>query len=473
MKRKLRSSSCADNDEEQRCNTLLKDSDQSRRCVDEHNASSEQQAYKDKVLSGDDCDQKATVTEKLQVGVLNNMSMNVNAMPYLSRRNDQIGVPHLSKEIMFNIFLLLPADIIHDAIRYVSPVWFGIVHDPYFINEHLLKSSTVLFIQNEKFPEFAHSVEVRETDVKVTKIRYPFRGLVHASCDGLVLYSDLLNGYILHVANPVTKQHVRLPTLQSLNEYLIYSCSCALVYAASTRDYKVVHVYQDGDWLWRCLILTLGVDDTWREIETKEAFGVKEPISVGGFVYWTPRYKDSTILVLDAETEGFHKIPPLKFGRNKRYKSYIAMGSSLSLVVARNWFLLEVWVLSKPKTGEWTRLPDIDIKGQRHIYKRIVPVDRLNNKNFAINAFAWMKHGEVLIFNVGYSKVMYIAHNLKTGQVYSFKLDEYAPDISMNILPHIHSLVLFRSNLVTPQSFPPRCTMCRCALSSPPPPPLS
>ncbi|KAM7486993.1 hypothetical protein LguiA_003002 [Lonicera macranthoides] len=299
-------------------------------------------------------------------------------MPYLSRRSDQIGVPHLSKEIMFNIFLLLPADIIHDAIRYVSPVWFGIVHNPYFIDEHLLKSSTVLFIQNKKFPEFAHSVEVRETDVKVTKIGYPFRGLVHASCDGLVLYGDLLNGYILHVANPATKQHVRLPTLQSLNEYLIYPQSCALVYAASTRDYKVVHAYQHGDWLWHCLILTLGVNDTWREIETKEVFGVEKPISVGGFVYWTSHYKDSTILVLDAETKGFHIIPPLKFGRNKRYKSYLAMGSSLSLVVAPNWFLLEVWVLSKPKTGERTRLRDIDINGQRHIYKRIVPVDRLN-----------------------------------------------------------------------------------------------
>ncbi|KAM7462631.1 hypothetical protein LguiA_030752 [Lonicera macranthoides] len=138
---------------------------------------------------------------------------------------------------------------------------------------------------------------------------------------------------------------------------------------------------------------------------------------------------------------------------------------------ARNCFLLEVWLLSQPTTGEWTRLPDIDIKDQRRIYKRIVPLDRLNTKNFAIYAFAWMKHGEVLIFSVGYPAKMYIAHNLKAVEVYSFKLDEHAPGTAANIHPHIHSLVLFRSNLVSPQSFPPRCTMSKCALSSPPPPP--
>ncbi|KAM7530873.1 hypothetical protein LguiB_034283 [Lonicera macranthoides] len=54
--------------------------------------------------------------------------------------------------------------------RYVSPEWYNIVHDLHFIDAHLHQSIASLFIQNKEFPEFAHSVEVRETDVNVTKI---------------------------------------------------------------------------------------------------------------------------------------------------------------------------------------------------------------------------------------------------------------------------------------------------------------
>lgn len=71
-----------------------------------------------------------------------------------------------------------------------------------------------------------------------------------------------------------------------------------------------------------------------------------------------------------------------------------------------------------------------------HIYERIVfpreywdlaPVDRRKNKDPVIYAFAWMKDGEVLIFRVAGTSRTYIVHNLKTGQVYLFTLDEYAP----------------------------------------------
>ncbi|KAM7486887.1 hypothetical protein LguiA_002896 [Lonicera macranthoides] len=381
----------------------------------EGTGSLELETHKDKVLSDDYCDQKATVTEKFD---------------------------------LLSHFLEL--QIIHDVIRYVSPVWFNIVHDPHFVTTDLLKSTTVLFVHNKDSTEFAHSAEVRETDIKITKIGYPFRG-----------------------------PHVRLPSLQSFDEYRLPSRHCALVYAASTRDYKVVHAYQVGYKLHRCLILTLGIDNAWREIEKKEYFEMEGPISVGKFVYWNSFGDDPIILVLDVETEGFHEIYPPKIRCGGIFK-YIPMGSSLSLMVSRPGFSVEAWVLRKPKTGKWAKLPDIDIEGQRHIYERIVfpreywdlaPVDRQKNKYPVIYAFAWMKDGKVLIFRVAGSTRTYIVHNLKTGQVYPFTLDEYVPRSVDYSHPYIHSLVLFRSKSVSPLSFPPWCTICKSALSSPPPPP--
>lgn len=126
----------------------------------------------------------------------------------------------------------------------------------------------------------------------------------------------------------------------------------------------------------------------------------------------------------------------------------------LSLVSVPNGYSFEVWVFKKPKTGEWIRMPDIDLEGQRHVYERIVfPHDysrRLDtydrwDEDELFHSIAWMKDGEMLIFRVRHPSKMFIVHDLKIGKAYSFDLDEYNwsnTDPTWDLhRPHIHSLV--------------------------------
>ncbi|KAM7486886.1 hypothetical protein LguiA_002895 [Lonicera macranthoides] len=182
---------------------------------------------------------------------------------------------------MFNILVHLRAKIIYDMIRYVSPEWYNIVHDPYFIDTHLRQSTTVLFIHSEYYPKIVHYVEMMEDGVKITNIRCPSPGPVWASCNA---------------------------------------------YAASTGDYKVVRVCKDKHVGIHCIIPTLGVDNAWRGIDVKKehCVDIYNAIAAGGFLYW---HTEGNYIGLNVETEEFHKILCPKDDDEKRAWEPLAMGS--------------------------------------------------------------------------------------------------------------------------------------------------
>ncbi|KAM7487398.1 hypothetical protein LguiB_024882 [Lonicera macranthoides] len=209
---------------------------------------------------------------------------------------DMEGQIHIYEHIMFprEYLDLVPVD--RQKNKYLSPEWYNIVHDPYFIDAHLRQSTTVIFIHSEYYPKIVHYVEMMEGGVKITNIRCPSPGPVWASCNGLVLYSHQLN------------------------------CNVLIAYAASTRDYKEVHVCKDKRVGIHCIILTLGVDNAWRGIDVKKEHWVDiyNAISAGAFLYW---HSEGNYIGLDVETEEFHKILCLKADDERGAWVPLAMGS--------------------------------------------------------------------------------------------------------------------------------------------------
>ncbi|KAM7486885.1 hypothetical protein LguiA_002894 [Lonicera macranthoides] len=118
-------------------------------------------------------------------------------------------------------------------------------------------------------------------------------------------------------------------------------------------DYRVVHVCKDKHVGIHCIIPTVGVDNAWRGIDVKKEHRVDiyNAISARGFPYW---HTEGNYIGLDVENEEFHKILWPKADDERRAWVPLVMGSFSHLVSEHTGFSFEVWVLKKPKTGEWT-----------------------------------------------------------------------------------------------------------------------
>ncbi|KAI8002186.1 hypothetical protein LOK49_LG08G01881 [Camellia lanceoleosa] len=75
-------------------------------------------------------------------------------------------------------------------------------------------------------------------DILYNSMSFPFPNEVLVTCDGLVLLSDERDKTI-HVTNPLTKQSIPVPSLNSL----LYGCCYSFAHVQSTGEYKVVCSY--------------------------------------------------------------------------------------------------------------------------------------------------------------------------------------------------------------------------------------
>ncbi|KAG9150582.1 hypothetical protein Leryth_008051 [Lithospermum erythrorhizon] len=95
------------------------------------------------------------------------------------------SIAALPEEILFNILLLLPADVLYAVMRFVCRQCYMIINDPAFLNTHSLRPSSILLVQYREFD--ARFLLVGERDIKISDIKFQFPGRVMSSCNGLTL----------------------------------------------------------------------------------------------------------------------------------------------------------------------------------------------------------------------------------------------------------------------------------------------
>ncbi|KAI3468627.1 hypothetical protein Pfo_025290 [Paulownia fortunei] len=331
------------------------------------------------------------------------------------------NIESLPDEMVFKILLHLPAQDIYDVTRLVCRKWCHMIHTHNFIYAHLQHSTCGLLIQNMNVKMFPIFVALQQGRIEISRFSYKFRDP-----------SDINDRCALSIANPATKQHFALPPF--FHRIACYPFS-GIAYAVASMEYKVVHIYDcDGNSkVWRCAILTVGVDSSWRHVHTEHlSLTAKEllrsiPLITEGFMHWADGSIHSThVLTLNVETEIITQ-SPVPQGYGKRLKYYFSMGSYLSLLIACSDFSWDVWEM-KPETGEWTKLPNIDLEAQKCTIEQLPCVhDRslmpFRYLNRVLTPVGWLKYQEVLVFHVSRPTRVCIAYNVHAQEIDLFELD--------------------------------------------------
>ncbi|XP_071930381.1 uncharacterized protein [Coffea arabica] len=382
------------------------------------------------------------------------------------RTNDQkkqkrSSIPYLSPEIIFNILVYLPADILYNVVRYVCREWYKIISSPTFVDAHLQKVDRGILIR-QSYPEYyIHHVEMVKRDLEVIELdssALPIYSM--SSCNGLVLMgkSEKENRY---VANLVTKEVVIIPPPSAAAKANI--CFSAMGYTCS-KKYKLVEFYYSHQWTLEIGILTLGVDKEWRclcQLDGTWKFekfrGIdlifKKPIvSTDGILHW-PHDQLPLVLNLDLETETFYICAAPQCSEMKR-RRYLGTGQSLCFMDYLGKFSWELWLLKDAETGEWTKLANIDLGPHKQMLRR-----SLCPGGFQIVPVGWLKDGEIVIFYVVHEDGIpnercyhhkihptrnCITYNVKTGVIKSFHLEKgrvFQMNETWRYIPHAKTLV--------------------------------
>ncbi|KAI8030769.1 hypothetical protein LOK49_LG01G00311 [Camellia lanceoleosa] len=226
----------------------------------------------------------------------------------------------LPEELIINILSRLPAQFLHESVRSVCMRWEYLVNDPFFIEAHLRQSKTGIFIEVIGSPANSYFFETKggEFSFSLTDYKHEFPGRMIASYDGIALFIDLIDITILYVMNPVTMEKTRLPSLDEPPNPMYY-CSC-IARGRSTRQYKVVHSYEDFSREFHWVVLTIEED------------GIKH------------------FLAMDVDDETIHKVPIPPSGSIEP-SAYMKMGNYLSgFVTAPLGLQFEIYVLK-----DWLR----------------------------------------------------------------------------------------------------------------------
>ncbi|KAA8534573.1 hypothetical protein F0562_032090 [Nyssa sinensis] len=340
--------------------------------------------------------------------------------------------PYLPEELIIKILVRLPAKVLHRSMKLVCKQWACIICDPLFIEAHLCQSKTGLFIGSVGSSCHAHFLEIKCGEFRVTDLRVRFPGRMVASCDGVSLFNDPNSHRSFYVANPATLQVTTLPHLDVPPNPLYYSSCIARI--PSTGKFKVVHSYKDLHLEYHWLVLTVGIDNSWRKINCQQAFGNDEieldcfPVSVAGVIYWTDYDFQlngiNYFLAMDMEDETIVKVP-IPSGCAEPCV-YLQMGDFLSCFTTNlPTSQFDILVLKDLQKGEWVKVYEIGMEVGRD-----VPQDL-----FFVLPLGWLNNDEVLVLEaLTFQGDLHLAYDVK-------KKETRVVDLSVcgsNFLPHIH-----------------------------------
>ncbi|CAL5322157.1 unnamed protein product [Camellia sinensis] len=353
------------------------------------------------------------------------------------RRNTITSLP---EELIINILSRLPAQLLHESVRSVCMRWEYLVNDPFFIEAHLRQAKTGIFIEVISSPANFYFFETKggEFSFSLTYYKHEFPGRMIASYDGIALFIDLIDITILYVMNPVTMEKTRLPSLDEPPNPLYYS-SC-IARGRSTRQYKVVHSYEDLSREYHWVVLTIGIDNSWRRISSEQTFmrGDMEldnfPVSVSGVIYWTDydfEEEDGIVYfpAMDVDDETIRKVPIPPSGSIEPC-AYTKMGNYLSgFVTAPLSLQFEIYVLKDWLRGEWDKVYEINIDAPRGLYFYF-PIGWLNDDEMLVLEGLTME-GDI-----------YMAYDVKKNETRVLDLSICGPRFYSHV--HTNTLVSYR-----------------------------
>ncbi|KAH6763606.1 hypothetical protein C2S52_021039 [Perilla frutescens var. hirtella] len=364
------------------------------------------------------------------------VDLNSRTRPYYSRRCKRVSstnIESLPDELLFHILVRLQADYLYDRARLVCRRWYHLIHSHAFVNTHLQHSAYGLLLCYRRLGGHSIFVTVTQGRIQTSEFSYKCRTHLWGSCNGLAMemhYSDR-EGYSDHIINPATKQPFVLPSFSFSGGRVVFSSSFGGVASAlASVEYKVASSYTasvppDPPSL-GLAILTAGVDNSWRDVRVEHLSKLARsllseiPLITEGFMHWVKKNR-TDFLTLDVETEilTVSEVPFPEACYTYARKYYLSTGRSLSLLVARENLLWELWAM-KPGTREWTKLvADIKLGAQKCRLQQFSGGD-----NEVLEPIGWVKYPEILAlgFTGDYKYCACIFYNLDTHEIDSIKL---------------------------------------------------
>ncbi|KAL3649690.1 hypothetical protein CASFOL_006093 [Castilleja foliolosa] len=345
--------------------------------------------------------------------------------PYIRIMPKATNIESLSDDVLFEILLRVPAQDLYDSTRLVCRKWYNMINTRNFAHSHFQRSTPgLLAVDGHKSVQAFMTMQ--NDRIEMSKWSHEDSRLVLSSCDGLTLEID--SNLKPYITNHVTKQYFALPHFL-FSEKVMHCRRFALAYVASSSVYKVVGVYYpvglDRDIV--CAIMTIGVDTDWRYCVNTQHLSLNAktlfkwfPLTTQGFVHWVKDNNSECVVTMNVESEIITQIPgPCLHDDGKRlWCRYRPMGSYLSLFIGRGEFSWEVWKM-KPETGEWTKMPSIDLEPQKVPKYLFFEFEKRPYLEHMLEPIGWSNSQEVLFFGVCLHTIGY---NIHTREIDSCKL---------------------------------------------------
>ncbi|KAL5708760.1 hypothetical protein ACHQM5_019520 [Ranunculus cassubicifolius] len=342
-------------------------------------------------------------------------------------------VPFLHRDIMKNVLVRIPADLLHANFMFQCKEWFNVISEQKqsFAESNVVNSKPgIIFIDSKVmgFIEFdGMDFKARELNTFKSDLR-----IVSGSCGLVLVQKEQEEG--VFILNPVTNQILRVPPCCD-HQCLWHE----LVFVPSSKEYKLVsmfniisanlavyHIRSLSGSFYCYSALVNEIDFPMHLLEDCSLFW-NERICVNGILYLNGGTKILSFDPCNMKEEVFLLPVP-------RPVRLIELGGSIAFVSSResHKFPLVVWTLKDIDTGEWEKRFKID------------PFP----KPLSLGYFVWyhivgsLNGGEVIVFAVEH-KHQLLAYNLKTRQwkLTTLKPNYKGPSVRMCHRVHVNSLV--------------------------------
>ncbi|XP_027149110.1 putative F-box protein At3g17265 isoform X2 [Coffea eugenioides] len=324
------------------------------------------------------------------------------------RKRHETLIPYLPTECISNILVRLPHESLQRS-RFVCKTWYRIINSTIFIEAYLQRSESVLvFLHPSKRDTFfpysrpnlqekpnAFSVEsklfqlqsvpvrqqplidpslllhikfmeIENGKMKIEEYNTTCLGTIRGAGGGLIVLDDKMKNGGLIVMNPVTKELTALPSGSLCSPH---NESYGLAFCQTTRNFKLVHLFQGEMQFVSCEILDLGAK-SWRIVDGPafRAFRwfVYDPVFAIGAIHWVPKTMHSKYIVyMTVDDEKFHRIPLPR--RSKLHDRIMEMHGGLGFVTRKKLCRIDVWILRNLCGDGWTKQYSITVDCNSHL----------------------------------------------------------------------------------------------------------
>lgn len=257
----------------------------------------------------------------------------------------------LNQDLMLPILTLLPLNSLLNSARYVCKQWATTIRTSHFAQACLRLSKPGLYVENRCFGTRSYYLHIKnyangQFEFERTDLGTPLiAGMVIDSCNGILLMLcwtwDPAQTQAFLV-NPVVKSCLKLPPLPLFREGPLLASQFNIVCVPRTAKFKLFFidiVEVSGAFYYVFYVLTIGVDNLWKEIDRKEApvnwDNIWKPLYDGAnYLYWISMHHEITVLDVDKEIiVGKFPLPPLPVVEPRSLTTFLWKGNQLSCTV--------------------------------------------------------------------------------------------------------------------------------------------